>query len=232
MKIIGHRGSRGTELENSLASFRAAVKLKIDGFEFDIHRTLDGQLVVMHDDTTGRTANKKLRINDATFAQLQKIQLKNGQPIPTPAEIFDIAGDFPIYLDIKDSGCADKIVELLRAYPAAKVTLVSFRPAELERVRKLLPDAPTYIYFLKKKLQTRPIHMVRVALQIHATGIAIDKVAMNPLTYFLARSKGLKMYSYSIGSIHLARLYHWLYPELDLCTSQPERLVRLFKSIK
>ena len=43
--------------------------------------------------------------------------------------------------------------------------------------------------------------MVRVAREIHATGIGIDKLyLLNPLSYGLARRRGFKTAVYSVGS--------------------------------
>jgi len=47
--VFAHRGLHVKERENTLASFRAAVALGVDGVELDVRRTRDGVLVVHHD---------------------------------------------------------------------------------------------------------------------------------------------------------------------------------------
>lgn len=47
--IIGHRGSRGLEPENTLPAFQEAVKLGVGGLELDLFLTKDGKVVVTHD---------------------------------------------------------------------------------------------------------------------------------------------------------------------------------------
>ena len=42
--LIGHRGLRGRLPENSLAAFEAAFEAGLDGVEFDVQRSSDGQL--------------------------------------------------------------------------------------------------------------------------------------------------------------------------------------------
>jgi len=229
-KIIGHRGARGIELENSIASIRAALALDVDGVEFDVHRTSDGEIVVVHDGTTRRVADRNVRVNETTFKELQSLQLKNGQRIPTFEDVLKLAGDKPIYIDIKDDGCAEKLLQILKKYPKANVGFVSARAQELEKIRKLDPKVPTSIYFLKAKMIVpRPIKMVRTAQRIHATGIAIDKLFLNPITYRLALRSGLDMYVYSVGTATLARLLHILYPRISFATGHPERLNKVFK---
>lgn len=53
IEVVAHRGLHGTERENTLASFRAAVALGVDGVELDVRRTHDGVLVVHHDPGVG-----------------------------------------------------------------------------------------------------------------------------------------------------------------------------------
>jgi glycerophosphoryl diester phosphodiesterase len=218
MKIIGHRGTRGTELENSLASIRAALQLDLDAVEFDIHRTSDGVLMVIHDPTTARVADEKVRICDVTYAKLSKIQLRDGQHIPTLREVLDMAGSHPLYIDIKDSGCAEPLVQLLAEYPKADITFVSFLTKELQRIRELLPKAQTYLYFPKAHyLVPRPFKMVHTAEHIGSSGISIDKYFLNPV--------------YSIATLTFARFIARYYPGIDLCTSHPERLNTHFKPL-
>jgi glycerophosphoryl diester phosphodiesterase len=229
MKIIGHRGARGVELENSLASIKKALELPIDAIEFDIHRTNDGALVVLHDATTGRVAEQDVRIAETSLADLRQVKLKNGQAIPLLAEVLALAGSHPIYIDIKDEGCARPLVELLHGYPDAQVSFVSRLPAELKTIRSLLPNAVTGLYFLKAEyFIARPFKMVRAAQDAQATTIGIDKLfLLNPLLYYLARRRGLQTYAYSIGSVSLARLLLFFFPKLDLCTSRPDLLTKL-----
>jgi glycerophosphoryl diester phosphodiesterase len=228
MKIIGHRGARGVELENSLASIEAALKLDVDAIEFDIHRTKDDMFVVIHDATTGRVAEQDVRVSEVTFAELQAVHLKNGQQIPTLEEVLRIAGKRSLYIDIKDPDSAGPLLQLVDKYPA-DITFVSRLASELKAIRELRPNAPTYLYFLKaENLIPRPVLMVRTAKAIQATGIGLDKLIINPLTYSLARKHGLKVYSYSVGSRALAQFFAILYPGIDICTSHPEELNRHF----
>lgn len=225
MKIIGHRGARDTELENSLASIQKALEFDLDAIELDIHRTRDDVLVVMHDATTNRTAAEDVPIADATLADLQHIHLRNGQPIPTLDEVLRLADTHPLYIDVKDPGTAPLLAKLLEGYPTAQITVVSRLPGELQRMRSLRSDIPTYMYFLKAENPIlRPIHMVSAAQQAQATGLGLDKLIINPLTYWLARHRGLKLYSYAFKSTWGVRVFSHLYPGLDIMTSNPEKI--------
>ncbi|HUS26419.1 MAG TPA: glycerophosphodiester phosphodiesterase family protein [Nevskiaceae bacterium] len=224
-KIIAHRGDRGLQLENSTAAIRAATKLPVYAIEFDVHRTRDNHIVVMHDDTTGRVATQDVRIQDATLAQLRKLQLKNGQQIPTLDEALAIVDRRRIFIDIKDTGSAEKIVQVLHTHPQAQASFVSRLPGELHTIRTLLPDAAIYLYTLKAQGPRQWIAQVFTARRLQATGVGVDKLLINPVSYLLARYYKLQVYIYPVNTRRLARLYHILYPHADFVTGNPEQFV-------
>lgn len=73
MKIFAHRGASADYPENTLPAFEAVAKLQVDGVELDVQRTLDGVLVVNHDEKIHRTSNGKGQLKDLTFAELRAL---------------------------------------------------------------------------------------------------------------------------------------------------------------
>jgi len=57
MLIVGHRGAAGVAPENTLASFREAIRAGADWLEFDVRFTNDGIPIIIHDSTLKRTCN-------------------------------------------------------------------------------------------------------------------------------------------------------------------------------
>lgn len=55
---IAHRGGAGLWPENTMAAFRHAVSIGVDGIELDLHLTLDGTLVVHHDERLKPSATR------------------------------------------------------------------------------------------------------------------------------------------------------------------------------
>ena len=47
--IIAHRGACFYKKENSIAAFGKAIKLNADMIEFDVRKTLDNKMIVIHD---------------------------------------------------------------------------------------------------------------------------------------------------------------------------------------
>ena len=74
-KMIAHRGLSGLERENTNIAFVAAGNRSYFGVETDIHCTADGDLIVIHDDTTTRVSGVELVVEEQTFAALRAIKL-------------------------------------------------------------------------------------------------------------------------------------------------------------
>ncbi|MEM2911831.1 MAG: glycerophosphodiester phosphodiesterase, partial [Candidatus Bathyarchaeia archaeon] len=49
MLLIGHRGAKAYEPENTLRSFQKALEMGANAVELDVRKTKDDQLVVIHD---------------------------------------------------------------------------------------------------------------------------------------------------------------------------------------
>ncbi|MEE3928242.1 glycerophosphodiester phosphodiesterase family protein [Mycoplasmopsis ciconiae] len=71
--FLAHRGYCGVSPENTELAFDLAHQFGFDGVELDIHLTKDNQLVIIHDETTKRTAETNLKIQDSTLAQLREL---------------------------------------------------------------------------------------------------------------------------------------------------------------
>lgn len=78
--IVAHRGAwkKNNLPENSIASLRHAIDLKLPGSEFDVWRTADDSLVINHD-----AHFNKLLIEKTNYADLMQFKLSNGEKLPT-----------------------------------------------------------------------------------------------------------------------------------------------------
>ncbi|MEW5950497.1 MAG: glycerophosphodiester phosphodiesterase family protein [Elusimicrobiota bacterium] len=112
IEVHGHRGSRGTAPENTLAAFKEALKAGVDYLEFDLNMTSDGILVVSHDrfinkeiclGPKGEKIEKEIPIISLKLEELKKYDcgtLKNpkfpkqvpvpGERIPALSEVFEL----------------------------------------------------------------------------------------------------------------------------------------------
>ncbi|WP_311407765.1 glycerophosphodiester phosphodiesterase [Liquorilactobacillus uvarum] len=99
--IFGHRGYPQKFPENSLAGFRYSIQHQIDGLEFDVHLTKDSVPVIIHDETIDRTTDGSGEVNSYTFTELRQFKLKNAEPIPSLAELLDLAAYQAVHLNLE-----------------------------------------------------------------------------------------------------------------------------------
>ena len=71
--VIAHRGGAGLRPENTLIAFEHASHLGVDVLEFDIHRSRDGALVVIHDTTVDRTTDGHGAVAELTIDELKRL---------------------------------------------------------------------------------------------------------------------------------------------------------------
>jgi glycerophosphoryl diester phosphodiesterase len=87
---IAHRGGAGLWPENTMAAFRNAKALGVDGFELDVHVTRDGEVAVYHDealkpditrDAHGQWIERMdFLLKDMTFSELQAFDVGRLKP--------------------------------------------------------------------------------------------------------------------------------------------------------
>ncbi|WP_301108282.1 glycerophosphodiester phosphodiesterase family protein [Sporosarcina sp.] len=107
-QVFAHRGASGSHFENTMSAFLAAVKQGADGIELDVQQTIDGTLVVIHDDQLSRVAGVDRQINEITSAELRHIKVGKtgsrkffGQPVPNLFDIVSFCIDNELSLNIE-----------------------------------------------------------------------------------------------------------------------------------
>ncbi|CAM3530020.1 glycerophosphodiester phosphodiesterase [Parendozoicomonas haliclonae] len=74
--VLGHRGVPLAHQENTMAGFRKAVELGIDGIELDVFATRDGEVVVFHDEDTERLTGVKGLISEMTWDEVSRLRVQ------------------------------------------------------------------------------------------------------------------------------------------------------------
>lgn len=151
--IVAHRGLIRHAPENTLASFRACLELRV-GFELDVQRSKDGHLVCVHDDTVDRTTNGSGRVIDLTLAQLQTLDagswfdpaFRDGRVPTLDAVLAAVASnpnDVLIAVDLKDDDeqIESDCVKLAKEHNVLKRLLFIGRTIRVREVRRRLREA-------------------------------------------------------------------------------------------
>jgi glycerophosphoryl diester phosphodiesterase len=146
MLVLAHRGANRMAPENTVAACVRALELGADGVEIDVHRTLDGALVVRHDATLpggGVLCHVPLAVARDAVAALATLE-----------EVLDVCSGAVVNVEIKNlPGDADwdpgeRTAELVVGFLGRRgrrddVLVSSFHLPTLDRVRKLAPQCPT-----------------------------------------------------------------------------------------
>lgn len=95
-----------------MAAFRSAAALQPDMIEIDVHMTLDGEIIIMHDHTVDRTTNGTGLIREKTLAEIRALDAGSwkdasfaGEKVPTFEEFLVFMRDYPDMLfnvELKD----------------------------------------------------------------------------------------------------------------------------------
>lgn len=74
---IAHRGASGHFPENTRLAFEKAIAARVDMIELDCQLTLDGHVVVFHDERLERTARVNGEVKNKTLAEAQKARCRS-----------------------------------------------------------------------------------------------------------------------------------------------------------
>ncbi len=158
---IAHRGGRRIRPEHTLLAYDQALIDGADILELDVHETLDGVLVVMHDGVVDRTTNCTGPIKEKTLAELRQCDAGYnftrddgatypyrgaGLVVPTMEEVFDRYPDTPFVIEVKQSDppIVDHFVEVIREHGVEdKMTGSAFSDEVLAQLRIAAPEIPT-----------------------------------------------------------------------------------------
>lgn len=162
--LAAHRGDRVRHPENTMAAFKAALDFGADMIETDIRMTRDGELVLIHDRSTERTAGVNLNVDELTLAECREINVGATfgegriERIPTVREFLDLICDtgmlvnweFKVYPSDFGDGVAFTVVDKL-------MSLISeYRMEERSMMNSFSVKTLDYIY--KKWGKKFPIH--------------------------------------------------------------------------
>lgn len=146
---IGHRGAKGHLAENTLESFQWAIDFGVDGIEFDVHLSADGQIIVIHDESVDRTTNGSGLIKKKSVVDLKALRIENQFEIPLLHQVFDLVNrKCLINIELKAGETAKPVVDLIENYVLehgwhySDFLISSFDWPALQTVRDLHQEIP------------------------------------------------------------------------------------------
>ena len=192
---IGHRGAAGHAPENTLAALEQAIKLGVDLVEFDVRRSSDGALVLVHDRTVDRTTNGQGSVESLPLSVLRGLDAGGGERVPLLEEALAcLNGRAGAMVELKVAGIAAEVCLTVKAADFQdSVIYASFLHEELLTVRSLMADALTLALF-----ESEPIHATDFILHARAThaGLALDSV--NSGNIQALQGRGIKVFVFTV----------------------------------
>lgn len=231
-KACAHRGDVAAAPENTLPAIALAVEKGAAMIEFDVQRTKDGALVLMHDANINRTTNGSGRVGEMTLAALRKLDAGSwfgevfaGTIIPTLEEALAIIPrSILCNVHLKGDGAlgadaARKLQELDRLDHC----FLAATPAQIEAARAAVPEVlichmgqrignrEKYIETaIAEKVDFVQLHykngtddLADAVARLHSAGITVN--------WFGAQDEPL------IRTLAAARVDYILTDDLDLC---------------
>jgi glycerophosphoryl diester phosphodiesterase len=148
--LLGHRGARRTERENTMRAFEAALQHGCDGIEFDVRVSGDGEAVVVHD------ANIcGVRVSQSSRRELEHAA---GHAIPSLQQVCTELGNRAyLYIELKEAGTEALAAEAisLAKLERERFVVASFLPKVIEEMDRVAPGVSLGYICDKRELLSR-----------------------------------------------------------------------------
>jgi glycerophosphoryl diester phosphodiesterase len=172
MKIYAHRGSSGNNPEMTRLAYETAIREGADGFECDVRLSRDGKIVCIHDATTNRISEIKLRVSRSSLKELQ-----SAYELLTLNELLDlsISAKKDLLIETKHPNIYGgrveyKVVELLKSKSddiksaGIKIVVMSFSSFALGRVKSKWDFCKVTKYYLSARFSRREVLALNIGL--------------------------------------------------------------------
>lgn len=211
---IGHRGVPTLAPENTVASAREAIKVGVDGIEFDVKFTADRRMIVIHDGDLKRTTNGgDVKVADKTLTELRQLDAGSwgrwagsqfcGEKLPLPEEMVHeivAGGAFPV-VHIAESDLVPDVVRVLADEKALdRAVIFCFDYHAMERLVTECPPVRKGWLVEKSNFEKDSVDgVVAKALQVKCTVLAPAGNAITPELVAACRKANLLLWVWTIN---------------------------------
>jgi glycerophosphoryl diester phosphodiesterase len=221
--VYAHRGSSAALPEHTLAAYLRALDDGADGVECDVRLTRDGHLVCVHDRRLERTSNGRGRVSSRTLAELDELDFgswhSDDPPDPDRVRLLtldrllhavrDAGREVRVLIETKHptrygSWVERRLVGLLSRHGLAvprpdepvRVTVMSFSPLALRKLRALAPELPAVLLLEVLPPGLRP---GRLPFGIRIGGPSIRLVRNRPALIPALHAAGNRAYVWTVN---------------------------------
>ena len=204
-EIIAHRAGAHHAPENTLAALEMAIGQKADAAEIDVQRTLDGTVVVVHDQDLMKLARDPRRIDQTTYEDLSRIDIGSlfhpDFKLERIAKLSDFlsaaAGKIRLLIELKyygnDNLLAGETLNLVRrAGMEEEVQIMSLDLKAVKQMQQLAPQIATGYVFAAGLGNLTQLDVAFLAV---SSGQATGKLIRE------AHEKGLMVYAWTVNDV-------------------------------
>ncbi|MBP9853292.1 MAG: glycerophosphodiester phosphodiesterase [Candidatus Omnitrophica bacterium] len=198
---IGHRGAKGYAPENTLKSVRKAIELGVDMVELDVHVSLDGEVIVIHDEKLNRTTNGLGAVRKKSLAYIKSLNAGDEEQVPTLREVFDLIDKrIGINIELKGKFTLTPVLKLIEEYVHTKgwtyehFIISTFSRKNLKRLSKL-----NHKVRIGALLARHPFGFIKFAKSIRAYSAHLSLKVTDPKIIKDAKQSGLKVYVWTVN---------------------------------
>ena len=138
--VIAHRGASADRPENTMGAFELALDHGADALEMDVQVSADGVPFIVHDRSTGRTADVDVPVEASTAAVLREIDAGHrftvdgghthpwrgrGVLLPTLSRVLERFAAVPILLELKSPRGQAEVRRVLDRHAAQRHVVVA-----------------------------------------------------------------------------------------------------------
>ena len=165
--IIAHRGifDNETIIENTIPAFKKAIKKNIP-FELDIQLTKDNKLVVFHDKSLKRLANKDIIIQESTYDEIKEYAL------------LDTKEHIPLFIDILKLN-KDKVLIDIEIKKTKRIK---------ETVNQLIEELKPYKNYIVKSFDPRIVRYINKNYSWIYCGLLVENKYPNIIQNIILKS--------------------------------------------
>ena len=212
--VVAHRGFSYVAPENTMSSMREGWKSGAYGVELDVHMTGDGQVIVIHDETTSRTTGVDLAVSATKTADLQALDAgswKNakykGEKLPL---LKDVLAEMPenghIFIEIKSGPeTVQPVKKIVEAGPwKERVTIIGFDLKTMADAKKAMPERQVYwLRGTEKDKKTgeyipRGKEIIEPAVANGLDGLDVSWAGITPEFVKDAKAAGLSVHAWTV----------------------------------
>ncbi len=221
--MVAHRGSSHDVPEHTLAAYQQALDEGADALECDVRLTRDGHLVCVHDRRVDRTSSGRGLVSTLELAELAELDFASwhgaseapdtdSNGVLTFARLLELVLAAPrrveLHVETKHptryAGLVEQtLVRVLSEHgaigPDAPVTVMSFAPLGLRRIRLLAAELPTVLL-----VRTSTYGLWREGVLppgVHIAGPSIGTVRRHPKFIPRVKARGHSVHVWTVDDL-------------------------------